>query len=58
MDIVNAQHQWNRLEKKTAQRVLYQHREAVNDNDAVERAELVMEKHSDAVLKPLFSRVL
>ena len=57
MDIVNAQHQWNRLEK-TAQRVLYQHREAVNDNDAVERAELVMEKHSDAVLKPLFSRVL
>ena len=42
----------------TAQRVLHQYPEAINDNGAAEEAEQVIKTHSDATLTPLFSLVL
>jgi len=41
-----------------SQRVIHRYLEAIDDNTAAEAAEQVMERHSDATPRPLFSRVL
>jgi len=38
--------------------VIHQYLEAINDNGAAEGVELVIDRHSNAMLRPLFSLLL